>query len=99
MASLASTPRMRSRHSRPRSVLSPTALPGRIRNPSWPNMPSEERQEFLKRAADFDDGQPWGHVTEDGVWHELPKTPLIMAELGPPPFKVRLPSGEMREVV
>ena len=62
-------------------------------------MPSEERQEYLKKVSDFDDGKPWGHVTDDGVWHELPKTPLLLAEYGPPPFSVKLPSGVMRDVV
>jgi hypothetical protein len=52
-------------------------------------MPSEEH----------DDGLPWGHITDDGVWHELPKTPLVLANLGPPPFKIELPWGETREVV
>jgi hypothetical protein len=60
---------------------------------------SEERTEFLKKQADFDDGLPWGHVTDDGVWHELPKTPLLLAERGPPPFSVLLPSGQLRHVV
>ena len=62
-------------------------------------MPSEEVIEFLKKQADFDDGKPWGHVTDDGVWHPLPKTPMLLAEMGPPPFSVRMPSGEMRHVV
>lgn len=29
----------------------------------------------------------------------LPKQPLLLAELGPPPFDVTLPSGEIRHVV
>jgi hypothetical protein len=62
-------------------------------------MPSEETIEFLKKQGDFDDGKPWGHITDDGVWHPLPKTPLLLAEMGPAPFWVKLPSGEMRHVV
>jgi hypothetical protein len=46
-----------------------------------------------------DDGRPWGHITEDGVWHSLPKTPLLLADLGPPPFAIKMPSGDMRQVV
>ena len=60
---------------------------------------SEEVIEFLKKQEDFDDGLPWGHITDDGVWHPLPKTPLLLAEMGPPPFRVKLPTGEYRHVV
>lgn len=62
-------------------------------------MPSEETKEFLAKKSEHDDGLPWGHITDDGAWHPLPKTPLLLADMGPPPFKVKLPSGEMREVV
>jgi hypothetical protein len=62
-------------------------------------MPSEEEIEFRLKAAEHDDGLPWGFFTDDGAWHELPKKPLLLADLGPPPFKVKMPSGEMREVV
>lgn len=46
-----------------------------------------------------DDGRAWGYVTDDGVWHALPKTPLLLAGFGPPPFDVELPTGEIRRVV
>ena len=46
-----------------------------------------------------EDGQPWGFMREDGIWQRLPKTPMLLAALGPPPFEVKLPSGEMRRVV
>jgi hypothetical protein len=46
-----------------------------------------------------EDGQPWGFVGEDGVWHRLPKTPMLLNQLGPPPFDVKLPSGEIRHIV
>lgn len=62
-------------------------------------MPSEEVVEFQRKLTEFDDGKAWGHITDDGVWHPLPKTPLLLAELGPPPFRVKLPSGEFRHVV
>jgi hypothetical protein len=29
----------------------------------------------------------------------LPKQPMLLAEMGPPPFDVQLPSGEWRHVV
>lgn len=45
-----------------------------------------------------DDGMPWGHI-EGGKWYLLPKTPLLHAEMGPPPFEVRLPDGRVRLVV
>jgi hypothetical protein len=46
-----------------------------------------------------EDGLPWGYFTEAGTWVRLPKTPMLLAGLGPPPFKVKLPSGEFREIV
>lgn len=45
-----------------------------------------------------DDGKAWGFMSGDR-WIELPKTPLLLANLGPPPFGVEMPSGEMRHVV
>jgi hypothetical protein len=45
-----------------------------------------------------DDGLPWGHI-EDGVWRQLPKRPMLLAGLGPPPFVVLLPIGVERYVV
>jgi hypothetical protein len=60
---------------------------------------ASEATEFSIKQTEHDDGRPWGHITLDGVWHELPKTPLLLADMGPPPFWVRLPSGEMREVL
>lgn len=41
---------------------------------------------------------PWGYVI-DGVFRELPKVPMLRAGLGPPPFDVTLPSGEVRHIV
>jgi hypothetical protein len=46
-----------------------------------------------------EDGQPWGFIDEAGVWHRLPKTPMLLSALGPPPFDVVLPSGDIRHVV
>jgi hypothetical protein len=45
-----------------------------------------------------DDGKRWGWVDE-GIWRELPKLPMMLAGLGPPPFDVTLPNGTVRNVV
>jgi len=46
-----------------------------------------------------DDGRPWGWIV-DGVWREIPKIPLVLANLGPPPFDVTLAeSGEVRHII
>lgn len=45
-----------------------------------------------------DDGVPWGFI-ERGEWVELPKLTMLRAGLGPPPFAVRLPMGELRQIV
>lgn len=49
-------------------------------------------------AEPTDDGRLWGWL-DQGVWHKLQKTPMLLAGLGPPPFHVCLPSGEVRYVV
>lgn len=49
-------------------------------------------------AEKTDDGRPWGHL-EGGVWRLLPKLPMTLAGMGPPPFWVTLPSGEVRHVI
>jgi hypothetical protein len=48
---------------------------------------------------DNDDGLAWGWIDETGTWRELPKRPMLLANLGPPPFNVTLPSGETRQVI
>jgi len=45
-----------------------------------------------------DDGLPWGFM-EGGSWRELPKVPMLLAEMGPPPFVVTLPDGRERHVI
>lgn len=45
-----------------------------------------------------DDGRAWGHII-NGRWRALPKVPLLGALLGPPPFDVALPDGQIRRVV
>lgn len=50
--------------------------------------------------ASRDDGLPWGYIDAAvGDWIVLPKIPLLRAGLGPPPFNVTLPSGEVRHVI
>lgn len=53
----------------------------------------------MTHAYPQDDGKPWGFITESGKWIKLPKTPMLLAGLGPPPFPVTLPSGAVRLVV
>jgi hypothetical protein len=60
---------------------------------------ASEDVEFKAKQTVFDDGLPWGYISHDGVWRPLPKTPMILAEMGPPPFHVTLPSGETRYVI
>lgn len=62
-------------------------------------MPDEEMAEFEFKKRNFDDGLPWGYIGKDGAWRPLPKTPMILAEMGPPPFDVTLPTGEIRHVI
>ena len=45
-----------------------------------------------------DDGKVWGFL-EGEVFVVLPKHPMLMAGLGPPPFEVKLPDGRMRPVI
>lgn len=46
-----------------------------------------------------DDGMPWGFITEQGDWRVLPKGPMVQGGYGPPPFDIKLPSGEIRRVI
>jgi hypothetical protein len=46
-----------------------------------------------------DDGKVWGRVMPDGSFHVLPKAPMLLAGLGPPPFDVVLPDGQIRHVI
>lgn len=49
--------------------------------------------------ADHDDGQPWGYLDSTGAWRQLPKVPLLLAHMGPPPFDVKLPDGRVRRII
>lgn len=44
------------------------------------------------------EGPAWGYV-RDGVFHPLPKTPLVLGGYPRPPFDVTLSSGEVRHVI
>jgi hypothetical protein len=49
--------------------------------------------------AEHDDGKVWGFM-ENGVFVVLPKAPMLLAGLGPPPFSIALhPSGRLRHVI
>jgi hypothetical protein len=46
-----------------------------------------------------DDGKDWGFMIET-TWIKLPKTPMLLANLGPPPFEVAMPGrGTTRMIV
>jgi hypothetical protein len=49
---------------------------------------------------DFENDTPnqWGFATNQGVI-PLPKLPMLKAGLGPPPFDVTLPGGQVRHVI
>lgn len=40
----------------------------------------------------------WGFMLGD-TFRKLPVEPLLLAGLGPPPFDVELPTGEIRHVI
>lgn len=46
-----------------------------------------------------DDGLPWGFLVEPNIWVELPKVPMLLAQLGPPPFNVELSDGTIRHII
>jgi hypothetical protein len=50
------------------------------------------------RDAEHDDGKVWGFMSGE-TFVRLPKTPMLLAGMGPPPFTVKLPSGEPRHVI
>ena len=57
-----------------------------------------EKSEEKQRKFETDDGLPWGWIC-DGQWRELPKTPLLLGNYGPPPFDVVLPDGRVRSIM
>ena len=47
-----------------------------------------------------DDGEPWGYIADDIMsWVALPKGPMLREGYGPPPFSIKLPSGEVRRII
>lgn len=51
-----------------------------------------------ERDDDRDDGRVWGYLDGE-VFRPLPKGPMLLAEMGPPPFSVTMPDGRVREVI
>jgi hypothetical protein len=49
-------------------------------------------------AFENDTAKRWGFM-ENGVFRPLPKIPMLRIGLGPPPFDVEMPSGEIRHIV
>lgn len=47
---------------------------------------------------EHDDGKLWGWMLGE-TFIPLPKEPMLLAGLGPPPFSVKLPNGDIRHVV
>jgi hypothetical protein len=45
-----------------------------------------------------DDGLEWGFLMR-GTFIPLPKIPMLLAGLGPPPFDVVLPNKQIRHVI
>lgn len=46
-----------------------------------------------------DDGRPWGFMSDGWCWNEIPKLPILRAGIGPPPFEIELPGGQIRHIV
>ena len=68
--------------------------PEKIKNEKLPSA------ELLSdNKSPHDDDRRWGFMVEPNIWLELPKTPMLLANLGPPPFYVTLPSGELRRII
>jgi hypothetical protein len=49
-------------------------------------------------ALDPVPAHPWGFLSGD-LFVRLPKQPLLLGGYGPPPFDVKMPSGETRHVI
>jgi hypothetical protein len=54
--------------------------------------------ELTQEMQAHDDGKPWGFMVGE-AFVLLPKVPLLMAHLGPPPFDVTMPSEAVRRIV
>lgn len=61
--------------------------------------PIQKVEEGEEGLSSHDDGRPWGFMAEPTMWLALPKTPMLLANLGPPPFSVVLPDGEVRHII
>jgi len=60
-----------------------------------------EDDEARARVSDAarNDGRVWGFMLDETTFIRLPKNPLLLAGLGPPPFDGVMPSGVVRHVV
>lgn len=54
---------------------------------------------YEDNKSPYDDGRNWGFMVEPTIWIQIPKVPMLLANLGPPPFDVTLPSGEIRHII
>ena len=68
--------------------------PERVKNKKPPSA-----EPLPDNKSPYDDGRRWGFMVEPDIWLELPKVPMLLANLGPPPFDVTLPSGELRHII
>jgi hypothetical protein len=53
---------------------------------------------ILDPSSEWPVERAWGFM-EGGKFTPLPKRPMLLACLGPPPFDVELPSGEVRHII
>jgi len=61
--------------------------------------PRHELSAGTEAMNPHDNGQLWGYIDREGVYRPLPKIPMLLANMGPPPFDVTLPSGEVRHII
>jgi hypothetical protein len=61
--------------------------------------PIQKLEDDGATKSPHDDGRKWGFMVEPTIWIEIPKVPMLLANLGPPPFDVELPSGEVRHII
>lgn len=51
-----------------------------------------------ERDSDHDDGRIWGYMDGD-IFRPLPKRPMLLAGLGPPPFSITMSDGRVRDII
>jgi hypothetical protein len=50
-------------------------------------------------AAAHGTDRRWGVILPDGTFRHIPEVPMRLAGLGPPPFDVTRPDGEVLHIV